>query len=268
LRIPRKLSSLLIGLGLLLTITMVISGLVDAQKDTSPYKEVISVVQSNSGFDPIIVPDPELISTQGAQNSTPQTTGLGAAMPTSTPVPIWIPDRIVIPAIKLDVTVSAARLRKIEFDGITYQQWVAPSYAVGFVTTSAPLGAPGNTVLLGHHNVYGEVFGHLVDLQIGDLILIYSGEKEFAYLITQKMILPERWQTIEVKLKNAQWTAPTQDERLTLLTCWPYENNTHRLFIVDLPINLITIQDHHVTQRLTPHPPVNLKSTSTIPPQN
>jgi LPXTG-site transpeptidase (sortase) family protein len=28
---------------------------------------------------------------------------------------------------------------------------------------------------------------------------------------------------------------PSTDERLTLITCWPYETNTHRLIIVALP---------------------------------
>ncbi len=50
------------------------------------------------------------------------------------------------------------------------------------------------------------------------------------------MILPERDQPLSVRLANAQWIEPSTDERLTLITCWPKDNNTHRLIIVAVPI--------------------------------
>ena len=40
-----------------------------------------------------------------------------------------------------------------------------------------------------------------------------------------------------VRRANAQWIAPTDDERLTLVTCWPYISNTHRLIIVAKPVS-------------------------------
>ena len=49
--------------------------------------------------------------------------------------------------------------------------------ASGWHTTSAPLGVAGNTVLNGHHNIRGEVFGHLADLKSGDLIWAYAGAR-------------------------------------------------------------------------------------------
>jgi sortase A len=41
---------------------------------------------------------------------------------------------------------------------------------------------------------------------------------------------------MEVRIANAKWIQPTSDERLTLVTCWPYTNNTHRLIIVARPL--------------------------------
>jgi len=38
-----------------------------------------------------------------------------------------------------------------------------------------------------------------------------------------------------VRRQNARWIAPTTDERLTLVTCWPYTGNSHRLIIVAKP---------------------------------
>ena len=100
-------------------------------------------------------------------------------------------------------------------------------------------GAPrrkSNRVLDGHHNEFGEVFKRLVDLKPGDLIEVYSKGLVFHYQVANKLILPERDVDISVRLENARWISPSQDERLTLITCWPYTNNTHRLIIVASPI--------------------------------
>jgi sortase A len=65
---------------------------------------------------------------------------------------------------------------------------------------------------------------------------VYAGNNVFFYKVTTRQILKERDQPLEVRLKNAQWIQPTSDERLTLVTCWPYTTNTHRLIIVAKPI--------------------------------
>ena len=50
------------------------------------------------------------------------------------------------------------------------------------------------------------------------------------------MILPEKFEQLDVRMKNAQWILPSVDERLTLISCWPYESNTHRLIVVARPL--------------------------------
>jgi LPXTG-site transpeptidase (sortase) family protein len=187
-------------------------------------------------------------------------------VPTASVASAWIPDRIVIPSIKLDAPVVPSKLQEIKYQDNLYRQWEAPnSFAAGWLTTSASLGVPGNTALSGHNNLDGEVFGHLEDLRVGDLILVYSGGRRFAYWVYLKMILPERFEPLAVRLANAEWILPSQDERLTLVTCWPYESNTHRLIIVATPISLNSIVSFSVTPRLTPHPPLSWMSTPTIP---
>ena len=131
----------------------------------------------------------------------------------------------------------AAGLRQVEIQGQVYQQWLAPdAFAVGWHTTSARLGEAGNTVLNGHHNVFGEVFRRLEEVQEGDRILVFGGDEARAFVVVTKQILPERDQPIEVRLQNARWIQPTEDERLTLITCWPYTSNTHRLVVVAVPV--------------------------------
>ncbi|NHZ72766.1 MAG: sortase [Aquificales bacterium] len=149
------------------------------------------------------------------------------------------PMRLVIPAIDLDAPVESIGVEAIVQNGQTYYQWLVPAdYIAGWHENSARLGQPGNTVLNGHHNVYGEVFRDLVDLEEGDELIMYDGEQKYTYRITTKEILPERGQPINVRLENAQWIAPTEDERITLVTCWPYTDNSHRLVMVAEPIEL------------------------------
>jgi sortase A len=148
-----------------------------------------------------------------------------------------IPTRLVIPTIELDAPIEPAKITTLKVGGEEYEQWQAPDkFAAGWHEDSAMLGQPDNTVLNGHHNIYGKVFGRLVDLNPGDLIIVFGKQRAFIYQITNKMILPEKYQEIDVRMDNARWILPSDDERLTLVTCWPATSNTHRLIIVARPL--------------------------------
>lgn len=150
------------------------------------------------------------------------------------------PVRLVIPRISLEAPVVSAALMSGEIDGQRVYQWTAPDfYAAGWHHESAELGEQGNVVINGHHNVYGEVFRNLNQLEQGDRILVYANEEAgaFRYEVTRVMTLNERDQPLEVRAENARWIQSTDDERLTLITCWPYESNSHRLIVVAKPID-------------------------------
>jgi LPXTG-site transpeptidase (sortase) family protein len=158
---------------------------------------------------------------------------------------IWIPNKLVIPKIQLEAPIDAVTYKSVELDGKTYEQWFAPdSQTVGWHETSAQLGVPGNTILNGHHNIFGEVFRDLSKLEVGDRIMIQSGERVFEYIVGTKLIVPERYQTIETRLENARWIQPSSDERITLVTCWPYESNTHRVIVVAVPVEAEGLRDY------------------------
>ncbi len=152
-------------------------------------------------------------------------------------IPLVIPVRLVIAAIDLDAAIVPAELEELEIDGTAYAQWKAPDeFAGGWHRDSAGLGQIGNTVINGHHNIKGEVFKQLDQLVEGDRITIYGeDEQPYDYLVTNVMILEERDVSLEKRLENARWILPSTDERLTLITCWPYYSNTHRLVIVARP---------------------------------
>ncbi len=165
---------------------------------------------------------------------TPQPTA--TPQPTFTPLPPAPPDRIVIPSIGLNAPVQLAPVQLVSVQGRLFEQWDAPKkFAAGWQEGSARLGEPGNTVLNGHHNIDGEVFGHLYQLKRGAEITIYSGDRAYTYLVSQVMKLAERDVSLAQREENARWIMPSTDERLTLVTCWPPTSNTDRIIVVAVP---------------------------------
>lgn len=150
------------------------------------------------------------------------------------------PVRLVIPSIQLNAPIVSAALQATEVEGERVYQWAAPDHrAAGWHSDSAAPGAHGNTVINGHHNAFGEVFRDLNMLEKGDRIFLYAHENSnsFRYEITQIIIIKERHEPLEVRARNASWIQPSTDGRLTLITCWPYESNTHRLILVAKPLD-------------------------------
>jgi len=141
--------------------------------------------------------------------------------------------RLEIPAIGVYAPIQPVGLIELEQDGQRYQQWQVPNaYAVGWHTTSARLGKPGNTVLNGHNNVYGSVFRDLVELQLGDEVTVYEDGQAYHYQVAHRELVEEKDQPLDVRLNNARWMLPTSDERLTLISCWPVIGITHRVIVV------------------------------------
>jgi sortase A len=162
---------------------------------------------------------------------------LPAAAPVSDQTtPGLVPSRLVIPSVNIDQPIVTVGWEIVDQAGQQYSIWQVADNAVGWNKTSATLGQPGNTVLTGHHNVKGEVFRDLVNVEVGDKVTVYSGDQAFEYEIAMKTIVKEKGEPMEVRQRNAQWIAPTSDERLTMVTCWPYTNNTHRVIVVAKPV--------------------------------
>jgi LPXTG-site transpeptidase (sortase) family protein len=169
-----------------------------------------------------------------------------AVSPEEDATPVWsieldpggyAPGRISIPAIHLDAPVVVSKDYQVTLGHQEYVEWAPPNeFAAGWQAGSAPLGTSGNTVLNGHNNEYGDVFGRLEDVQVGDEIRVTSQAVIFHYQVTNRMILLELNQELAIRADNAQWIQPSQDERLTLVTCWPLNGNSHRLIVVARPV--------------------------------
>jgi LPXTG-site transpeptidase (sortase) family protein len=144
-----------------------------------------------------------------------------------------VPDWLDIPVIELSAPIVAVEAEQVRVSGLDLQQWSAPNlFAAGWHSSSALLGQPGNTVLNGHHNIDGSVFARLHDLKSGDEIVVWSQSRAFFYEVDQVMLLEERYAGLTRRMENARWILHSDDERLTLVTCWPPESNTHRVVVV------------------------------------
>ncbi len=162
-------------------------------------------------------------------------------VPSVTPTPARppataAPTRIVAPAIGLDAPVVEIGYRTTYLGDIPVAEWLEPPNAAGFHIGSAYPGNPGNTVLSGHNNIQGEVFRYLVDLKPGDEVILYAEGRAYRYRVATRDILPEKGQPAAVRIANAQRIGPTDDERLTLVTCWPYTGNSHRVIVTAFPM--------------------------------
>jgi sortase A len=147
-----------------------------------------------------------------------------------------IPTHLTIPSVGIDSDVVTVGWDILEQGGQQYSVWQVADYAVGWHQTSAPLGQVGNTVMAGHHNMNGEVFRDLVNVEVGDRVTLQAGDQIFEYEVTLKTIVKEKGESLETRKENAQWISPADDERITLVTCWPYTNNTHRVIVIAKPI--------------------------------
>ena len=195
-------------------------------------------------------PLPTAIAEPTATN-TPLPTATATTLPTATPPPTVAPPppspaappgpassaptRIVAPAIGLDAPVVEMGYRVVYVNGVAATDWQVPTNDAGFQQGSALPGHSGNTVVAGHNNVGREVFRPLGGLNAGDTVTLYVGQDAYQYVVSQRVTVQEAGASLEQRIENARWILPTDDERLTLITCWPYPASTHRLIIVAKP---------------------------------
>ncbi|MFZ2362539.1 MAG: sortase [Anaerolineae bacterium] len=159
-----------------------------------------------------------------------------AAVPGVVPPPQGEPDRLVIPAIDLDTAIVDVGWEVVERGAQRSTEWQTADNAAGRHLNSARPGEPGNVVLSGHHNTKGEVFRRISEqeLAVGDAIYLYDAQgQRHTYLVSEVTEpLLEVGASEAQRLANARYIQPTSDARVTLVTCWPYWTNTHRIVVV------------------------------------
>lgn len=83
-------------------------------------------------------------------------------------------------------------------------------------------GQPGNLVLSGHNDIYGEVFKNLDRLKPGDSITIFTTTRQYVYTVTGTQI---------VEPTQVEVMAPTSNATITLISCYPYLVDKKRIVV-------------------------------------
>jgi sortase A len=133
---------------------------------------------------------------------------------TPLPIPTLGPEqaiRIQIPAIGVDAPI-------VEGD-----DWEALKQGVGHHVGSANPGESDNCVVSAHNDIFGEIFRDLPDLDLGEEILVSTTSQVYRYMVTQKRII----QPTDVSVMH-----PTSSPVLTLISCYPYGIDTHRIVVI------------------------------------
>jgi sortase A len=118
--------------------------------------------------------------------------------------------RIEIPALKLDAPV-------VQGDG-----WEQLKKGVAQHVGSANPGQNGNVVLSAHNDVYGELFRNLDRLQPGDVVKLYTQQRQYQYVVDRTQIVEPT--AVEVMASTG---APT----VTLVSCYPYLVDKQRIVV-------------------------------------
>jgi LPXTG-site transpeptidase (sortase) family protein len=153
------------------------------------------------------------------------------------------PKQILIPALELDAPVESVAWEPVQIEGQWVSEWQTAENAVGHHRNSANPGELGNVVLSGHHNTRGEVFRQLGEIgqpgsriDRGDtIVLVSEDDTRYEYVIVDWYRFLEEGIGSEEKRAHAQYMEPSDDARLTLVTCWPYDSNSHRVVVVAQP---------------------------------
>ena len=100
--------------------------------------------------------------------------------------------------------------------------WEQLKKGIGQYAGSGQPGRTGNVVLSGHNDIYGEPFRYLDRLQVGDEIIVSSERQTYTYVVSEVRV---------VEPTDVWVMAPTDDARLTLISCYPYRVNTKRIVV-------------------------------------
>ena len=133
-----------------------------------------------------------------------------------TPLPVPTPGpeqakRIVIPAIRVDAPV-------VEGD-----DWEALKRGAGHHIGSADPGTKGNSIISAHNDIFGEIFRDLDDLEPGDEVFVHTTSQVYRYEVKIKQFI----EPTQVEVMQ-----PSREPILTLITCYPYMVDTHRVVVV------------------------------------
>ncbi len=119
--------------------------------------------------------------------------------------------RLQIPALAVDAPI-------VQGDG-----WEQLKKGVGQHPGTSNPGQRGNLVLSAHNDIFGEIFRDLDRLVPGDLVVVYTNQRSYTYIVVDTRIVQPT--AVEVM-------APTQQPTTTLISCYPYLKDNLRIVVI------------------------------------
>ena len=197
---------------------------------------------------------PKVTPAQATAATVPAPAPLATTVPSATPLLGSAPVRLAIPNLKIDVPVVEMGWNVVQTADGPRSDWVIPKNEAGHHINSALLGEKGNLVISGHNNIYGSVFKPISfawdndtriqvdnftdrsDVLNGRTIELFDAAgQEFKYTISAFYRLKDTGVPLQQRIANGRFMEPTDQEQVTIITCWPPTSNTHRLVIVAVP---------------------------------
>jgi len=133
-------------------------------------------------------------------------------------------DGIAIPRIGVDA-------RVVDVGLLASGEMETTANGAGRLAFSAQAGEAGNAVIAGHNDIDGEVFRRLPELRQGDEIFLRRGDSTYRYVVVVRTIVREQGATAQQRYENARWMDPTDGPTATLISCYPYRVDTHRVIV-------------------------------------
>lgn len=114
---------------------------------------------------------------------------------------------------------------------------VTPREEIGYYALSSKIGEGGNSVMVGH--VYpGRVFNELLDAEVGQIIRITDEfYEEHYYRVDEIIRFPYEEGDEEDRRLGFEYIYDDSEERITLVTCYPEFEWTHRFVVRAVPIS-------------------------------
>ncbi len=149
------------------------------------------------------------------------------------------PTHISIPRLEVDVDVRPIGWAVVTTAAGRTTEWQVLPDAAGHHRGSANPGEVGNVVISGHNTPGGKVFEGLAVLGYsmtpvpqGTLAYLTTADGTiYVYELKEKVLLPVLGTSPEEQRGYLKYTQPTDEPRLTLITCWPLGDTAYRLVV-------------------------------------
>lgn len=205
--------ALIIAVSALSGICLMVYPVIEKQEALNQQNKLIASIEANTVIPSPIsetviseatISEPDIISESDLNQNTPE----------ATPVPVGAELGIV--------TIDKINLKLPVVEGVGKEQL---KIAVGHIQETPPIGKIGNAVIAGHRNyTYGSMFNRLDEMEIGDII-------DYAPIDGQPIQF-RVFEIIEIEPGDQiAFVQPNDESIITLYTCTPVREATHRLLV-------------------------------------